>query len=152
MQWFVNMKPLAEPAIAAVQDGKTKFVPDRLKKLYFNWMENIHDWCISRQLWWGHRIPAWYCEICGGSPWPRKPDACQNCGSATSARTKTCSTPGFPQPSGLSHPRLAGGYRDLRRSIRRVLVTAYDIIFFWVARMIFMGAGFQPARFRSIRS
>ena len=80
-QWFVKMKPLAEPAIAAVKEGKTKFVPDRFSKIYYNWMENIRDWCISRQLWWGHRIPAWYCEECGEMTVSREdPACCPKCG------------------------------------------------------------------------
>ena len=82
-QWFVKMKPLAEPAIAAVKEGKTKFVPDRFSKISYNWMENIRDWCISRQLWWGHRIPAWYCDDCGEMTVSRTdPTACPKCGSA----------------------------------------------------------------------
>ena len=139
-QWFVKMKPLAEPAIQAVRDGKTKFIPERFDKTYYNWMENIRDWCISRQLWWGHRIPAWYCDDCGEITVSRE-DAtvCAHCGSAHihqdpdtldtwfSSALWPFSTLGWPDKT----PELAHYYPT------DTLVTGYDIIFFWVARMIF---------------
>ncbi|MBR3553187.1 MAG: valine--tRNA ligase [Clostridia bacterium] len=139
-QWFVRMKPLAEPAIRAVREGKTKFVPERFDKTYFNWMENIRDWCISRQLWWGHRIPAWYCDDCGEITVSRTdPTACAHCGSAHihqdpdtldtwfSSALWPFSTLGWPDKT----PELQHYYPT------NTLVTGYDIIFFWVARMIF---------------
>ena len=139
-QWFVKMKPLAEPAIKAVKDGKTKFIPERFDKIYFNWMENIRDWCISRQLWWGHRIPAWYCEDCGEITVSREdPIKCCKCGSEHitqdpdtldtwfSSALWPFSTLGWPDKT----PELAHYYPT------STLVTGYDIIFFWVARMIF---------------
>ena len=139
-QWFVKMKPLAEPAIKAVKDGKTKFIPERFDKIYFNWMENIRDWCISRQLWWGHRIPAWYCEDCGEITVSREdPTKCCKCGSEHitqdpdtldtwfSSALWPFSTLGWPDKT----PELAHYYPT------STLVTGYDIIFFWVARMIF---------------
>ncbi|MBQ7598816.1 MAG: valine--tRNA ligase [Clostridia bacterium] len=139
-QWFVKMKPLAEPAIKAVRDGKTKFIPERFDKTYYNWMENIRDWCISRQLWWGHRIPAWYCDDCGEITVEREdPTHCAHCGSAHihqdpdtldtwfSSALWPFSTLGWPEKT----PELAHYYPT------NTLVTGYDIIFFWVARMIF---------------
>ena len=139
-QWFVKMQPLAEPAIKVVREGKTKFIPERFDKTYFNWMENIRDWCISRQLWWGHRIPAWYCDDCGEITVSRE-DAtvCAHCGSAHihqdpdtldtwfSSALWPFSTLGWPDKT----PELAHYYPT------DTLVTGYDIIFFWVARMIF---------------
>lgn len=143
-QWFVKMKPLAEPAIEAVRNGKVKFVPERFEKIYFHWMENIRDWCISRQLWWGHRIPAWYCEECGEiivTKHSDGPDVCPKCGSSRlhqdpdtldtwfSSALWPFSTMGWPKNT----PELGYYYPT------SVLVTGYDIIFFWVARMIFSG-------------
>ena len=140
-QWFVKMKPLAEPAIAAVKEGKTKFVPDRFSKIYYNWMENIRDWCISRQLWWGHRIPAWYCEECGEMTVSREdPACCPKCGGKLhqdedvldtwfSSALWPFSTLGWPEET-----------EDLKYFYpTSMLVTGYDIIFFWVARLIFSG-------------
>ncbi|HEY5465985.1 MAG TPA: valine--tRNA ligase, partial [Clostridia bacterium] len=141
LQWFVRMKPLAEPAIKAVRDGETQFVPERFDKIYFNWMENIRDWCISRQLWWGHRIPAYYCTACGETVVAREmPEHCPACGGSLKQDEDTLdtwfssalwpfSTLGWPEPT----DDLAKFYPT------SVLVTAYDIIFFWVARMIFSG-------------
>ena len=142
MQWFVKMAPLAAPAIDAVRSGKTKFVPERFDKVYFNWMENIRDWCISRQLWWGHRIPAWYCADCGEVVVSREdPTVCPKCGSHHlhqdedtldtwfSSALWPFSTLGWPDKT----PELAYFYPT------DTLVTGYDIIFFWVARMIFSG-------------
>ncbi len=141
-QWFVKMKPLAEAAIEVVKDGRIKFVPERFTKTYMNWMENVHDWCISRQLWWGHRIPAWYCSDCGKITVSRE-DACQcaHCGSKNinqeedvldtwfSSALWPFSTMGWPEKT----PELDFWYPTT------VMVTGYDIIFFWVARMIFSG-------------
>ncbi len=141
-QWFVKMEPLAKPAIEAVKSGETKFVPERFEKIYFHWMENIKDWCISRQLWWGHRIPAWYCQDCGEVMVAREaPHACPKCGSGKleqdpdtldtwfSSALWPFSTLGWPEET----PELKYFYPT------NTLVTAYDIIFFWVARMIFSG-------------
>ncbi|MDW7659020.1 MAG: valine--tRNA ligase, partial [Bacillota bacterium] len=139
-QWFVSMKPLAEPAIAAVQENMTRFVPERFEKIYFNWMENIRDWCISRQLWWGHRIPAWYCQDCGEIIVSRsKPAACQKCNGDNLKQDEDTLDTWF---SSALWPFSTLGWPDDTEDMRRfyptsVLVTAYDIIFFWVARMIF---------------
>ena len=141
-QWFVKIEPLAKPAIDAVEDGRIKIVPERFTKVYLNWMENIRDWCISRQLWWGHRIPVWYCGDCGElTVASRDPEACAKCGSQDSSRTRMCSTPGSARGSGPI-PRWAGPM--IPRTLRyfyptSVMETAYDILFFWVARMIMMG-------------
>ena len=138
-QWFVKMKPLAEPAIQVVKEGKVKFVPDRFSKIYFNWMENIQDWCISRQLWWGHRIPAYYCMDCGEfivtlDP----PKICEKCGGKLKQDEDTLDT-WFSSAlwpfSTLGWPEETEDYKYFYPT--SVLVTGYDIIFFWVARMIF---------------
>lgn len=141
-QWYVRMKPLAEPAIDVVRNGTIKFVPDRFSKIYFNWMENIQDWCISRQLWWGHRIPAYYCLECGhmmvqGS----EPDVCPKCGSARIEQENDTLDTWF---SSALWPFSTLGWPEKTEDLEYfyptdVLVTAYDIIFFWVARMIFSG-------------
>ena len=141
-QWFVKMKPLAEAAIEVVKDGRIKFVPERFTKTYMNWMENVHDWCISRQLWWGHRIPAWYCDDCGEISVSREDICeCKHCGSKNihqeedvldtwfSSALWPFSTMGWPEKT----PELDYWYPTT------VMVTGYDIIFFWVARMIFSG-------------
>jgi valyl-tRNA synthetase len=139
-QWFVSMKPLAGPAIAAVQEKQTRFVPERFEKIYFNWMENIRDWCISRQLWWGHRIPAWYCQDCGEISVARlAPASCPKCGSHSLKQDEDTLDTWF---SSALWPFSTLGWPDKTEDMRRfyptsVLVTAYDIIFFWVARMIF---------------
>ena len=140
-QWFVKMKPLAKPAIRAVKDGRIKFVPERFEKIYLNWMENIRDWCISRQLWWGHRIPAYYCRDCGETIVDyHMPESCSACGGTTLNRMRMCWTPGSALRYGLFQP-LAGPIRPGISNTfpTSVLVTGYDIIFFWVARMIFSG-------------
>ena len=142
-QWFVKMKPLAEPAIEAVKNDSIKFVPKRYEKTYFNWMENIQDWCISRQLWWGHRIPAYYCDKCGHINVSKtKVEKCEKCGSTElhqdedtldtwfSSALWPFSTLGWPNKD-------AEDLKDFYPT--NVLVTGYDIIFFWVARMIFSG-------------
>ncbi|MDI9468694.1 MAG: valine--tRNA ligase [Bacillota bacterium] len=141
-QWFVHMKPLAAPAIDAVRDGRIRFVPDRFERVYEEWMKNIQDWCISRQLWWGHRIPAWYCGDCGRITVSMEtPGACAHCGSAQleqdpdtldtwfSSALWPFSTLGWPHDT----PELKRHYPT------DDLITGYDIIFFWVARMIFSG-------------
>ena len=141
-QWFVSMKPLAEPAIAAVKDGTIKFVPDRFSKIYFNWMENIQDWCISRQLWWGHRIPAYYCQECGHMMVERDhPDVCPKCGSSKIIQDPDVLDTWF---SSALWPFSTLGWPNKTEDLEyfyptNVLVTGYDIIFFWVARMIFSG-------------
>ena len=139
-QWFVKMEPLAKPAIKVVRDGEVKFIPERFDKIYYNWMENIRDWCISRQLWWGHRIPAWYCADCGEITVSKgEPSTCCKCGSKNieqdpdtldtwfSSALWPFSTLGWPEKT----PELMHYYPT------STLVTGYDIIFFWVARMIF---------------
>ncbi|MBQ6601109.1 MAG: valine--tRNA ligase, partial [Clostridia bacterium] len=139
-QWFVKMEPLAKPAIKVVRDGEVKFIPERFDKIYYNWMENIRDWCISRQLWWGHRIPAWYCADCGEITVSKEePTCCCKCASKSieqdpdtldtwfSSALWPFSTLGWPEKT----PELMHYYPT------STLVTGYDIIFFWVARMIF---------------
>ena len=142
-QWFVKMKPLAEPAIEAVRDGRIKFVPERFSKTYYNWMENVHDWCISRQLWWGHQIPAWYCDDCGHVTVSRT-DACEceACHSRNIHRDPDVLDTWF---SSALWPFSTLGWPDKDAEDLKfwyptsVMVTGYDIIFFWVARMIFSG-------------
>ena len=141
-QWFVKMEPLAKPAIEAVRTGKTKFVPERFSKTYYNWMENIRDWCISRQLWWGHRIPAWYCADCGETIVRREePKACPKCGGAHLAQDEdvldTWFSSGLWPFSTLGWPKDSEDVKYFYPT--SMLVTGYDIIFFWVARMIFSG-------------
>ena len=139
-QWFVKMKPLAEPAIEVVKNGTVKFVPERFSKIYFNWMENIQDWCISRQLWWGHRIPAYYCQGCGEMMVVREqPDRCPKCGSTNLVQDPDTLDTWF---SSALWPFSTLGWPEKTRDLEYfyptdVLVTGYDIIFFWVARMIF---------------
>lgn len=141
-QWFVKMEPLAKPAIDVVREGKLRLIPERMEKIYYNWMENIKDWCISRQLWWGHRIPAWYCEDCGETIVAKEtPEKCPKCGGSHlhqdedtldtwfSSALWPFSTLGWPEKT----PELSYFYPT------DTLVTGYDIIFFWVARMIFSG-------------
>jgi len=150
-QWYVKMKPLAEPAVATVKKGEVIFVPERFTKIYLNWMENIRDWCISRQLWWGHRIPAWYCDVCGGTVVSvDEPEGCPSCGAGAgrlrqeedvldtwfSSALWPFSTLGWPDET----PELDFFFPT------SVLVTAYDIIFFWVARMIFSSYHFMNER------
>ncbi|MDR2655979.1 MAG: valine--tRNA ligase [Oscillospiraceae bacterium] len=141
-QWFVSMKPLAEPAVQAVRDGETQLVPARFEKIYFNWMENIRDWCISRQLWWGHRIPAYYCGDCGGLNVSRDiPEVCPKCGSHNIKQDEDTLDTWF---SSALWPFSTLGWPDETEDLKYfyptdTLVTAYDIIFFWVARMIFSG-------------
>ncbi len=141
-QWFVKMEPLAKEALEVVQDGRITFVPDRFVKNYTNWMENAHDWCISRQLWWGHQIPAWYCADCGHITVSRiDPDKCEKCGSRNIKRDEDVLDTWF---SSALWPFSTLGWPDKTPDLEyfyptSVLVTGYDIIFFWVARMIFSG-------------
>ena len=142
-QWFVKMEPLAKEAIRVVKDGTIKFVPERFTKTYINWMENVHDWCISRQLWWGHQIPAWYCDECGHINVSRQdPTRCEKCGCTHLTREEDVLDTWFSSAlwpfSTLGWPNKDS--EDLRYWYpTSVLVTGYDIIFFWVARMIFSG-------------
>ena len=142
IQWFVKTKPLAEPAILAVEEGRIQFIPENWTKVYYEWMHNIRDWCISRQLWWGHRIPAWYCQECGEIVVSREtPERCTKCGSARleqdpdvldtwfSSGLWPFSTMGWPEESA-----------DLQKYYpTSLLITGFDILFFWVARMIMLG-------------
>lgn len=152
-QWFVKMKPLAEPAIRAVREGRVRFVPERFEKIYLNWMENIRDWCISRQLWWGHRIPAWYCGNCGEVIVDTQPPAsCTKCGSLQLEQDPDVLDTWF---SSALWPFSTMGWPEQTEDLKSfypttVLVTGYDIIFFWVARMIFMALEFtgqEPFRY-----
>ena len=142
MQWFVKMKPLAEPAIEAVKQGETKFVPERFEKIYFHWLENIRDWCISRQLWWGHRIPAFYCEDCGEIIVQRDdPTVCPKCGSAHLHQDEDTLDTWF---SSALWPFSTLGWPEETDELKyfyptSTLVTGYDIIPFWVMRMMFSG-------------
>ena len=140
-QWFVKMEPLAKPAVDVVKNGEIRFIPDRMDKIYYNWMENIKDWCISRQLWWGHQIPAWYCDCGETIVSETEPKVCPKCGGTHLKRDEDTldtwfssalwpfSTLGWPEET----PELKYFYPT------NTLVTGYDIIFFWVARMIFSG-------------
>jgi valyl-tRNA synthetase len=145
-QWFIRIQPLADTAIAAVEQGYIRFTPEQYAKTYFEWMRNIHDWCISRQLWWGHRIPAWHCAQCGKITVARStPEACAHCGSSRIEQEKDvldtwfssgllpCSSLGWPERT----PDLDAFYPT------RLLVTGFDILFFWVARMIMLGCHFM---------
>jgi len=140
-QWFVRMEPLAKPAIDAVKDGDIRFIPERMDKVYYNWMENIKDWCISRQLWWGHQIPAWYCE-CGETIVSETvPTVCPKCGGTHLTRDPDTLDTWF---SSALWPFSTLGWPDNTEELKyfyptNTLVTGYDIIFFWVARMIFSG-------------
>ena len=140
-QWFVKMQPLAEPALEVVRDGRVRFEPERFTKIYTNWMENVHDWCISRQLWWGHRIPAYYCDKCGETV-VSKTDVtvCPKCGDHMTQESDVLDT----WFSSALWPFSTLGWPDKTPELEKyypttVLVTGYDIIFFWVARMIFSG-------------
>jgi len=141
-QWFVKMHPLAEPAIKAVENGEVRIIPKGWENTYFDWMNNIRDWCISRQIWWGHRIPAWYCEECGEITVAREdPVVCTRCGSRNIVRDPDVLDTWF---SSALWPFSTMGWPDDTPELRRyypttVLVTAFDILFFWVARMVMMG-------------
>ena len=144
LQWFVRVGPLAGPAIEAVRDGRIRFVPDYYARDYFNWMENLHDWCISRQLWWGHRIPAWYCHACGQTLVSREdPRACP-CGSHHLEQDPDVLDTWF---SSALWPFSTMGWPDHTTDLRvfyptSLMITGFDILFFWVARMIMMGLEF----------
>ncbi|MBR6096781.1 MAG: valine--tRNA ligase [Oscillospiraceae bacterium] len=141
-QWFVKMAPLAKEALRVVNDGTIRFVPERFAKTYTNWMENVHDWCISRQLWWGHQIPAWYCDDCGHINVGREdPTKCEKCGCTRLTREEDVLDTWF---SSALWPFSTLGWPDKTPALdywypTSVMVTGYDIIFFWVARMIFSG-------------
>ncbi len=144
-QWFVKIKPMAKSALAAVQDGRIRIVPEHFSKVYYNWMENIQDWCISRQLWWGHRIPVWYCEDCSGMTVAREdPSQCQHCASENIHQDEDVLDTWFS--SGL-WPFSTLGWPDETEDLKyfyptSVMETGYDILFFWVARMIMSGLEF----------
>ncbi len=154
LQWFVKVEPMIEPSVAPIKDGRARFVPQRWENNYFRWMENLRDWCISRQLWWGHRIPAWYCDACDETIVSvEEPAACTSCGHGSlrqeqdvldtwfSSQLWPFSTMGWPEET-----------EDLAKYYPTdVLVTAYDIIYFWVARMMMMGVHFtDTAPFQDI--
>ena len=140
-QWFVKMEPLAKPALEVVYDGRVKFEPERFTKTYTNWMENVHDWCISRQLWWGHRIPAFYCDACGEMTVSKTDiEKCPKCGAPVRQENDVLDT----WFSSALWPFSTMGWPDKTEELAKyyptsVLVTGYDIIFFWVARMVFSG-------------
>ena len=141
-QWFVRMDELAKPAIAAIEKGELRFVPERFNKTYLHWLENIHDWCISRQIWWGHRIPAYYCDECGEVVVSaQKPDKCPKCGGTHLTQDEDTLDTWF---SSALWPFSTLGWPEETEDLKKfyptsVLVTGYDIIFFWVVRMVFSG-------------
>lgn len=144
-QWFVKIKPLAEAALNAVKDGQVRIIPDHFTKVYYNWMENIQDWCISRQLWWGHRIPVWYCDDCHEVTVARQdPDRCAHCGSGKIHQDEdvldTWFSSGLWPFSTLGWPEETPDYKYFYPTT--ILETGYDILFFWVARMIMDGIEF----------
>ena len=144
-QWFVKIKPLADPALAAVQDGRIRIIPEHFEKVYFNWLENIKDWCISRQLWWGHRIPVWYCDDCGQQTCTRAdPSECSHCGSKNIRQDPdvldTWFSSGLWPFSTLGWPEETPDYKYFYPT--SMMETGYDILFFWVARMIMDGLEF----------
>ena len=145
-QWFVKVAPLAEPAIKAVEDGQTRFVPKNWENLYFDWMRNIRDWCISRQIWWGHRIPAWHCKDCGGiTVGTTDPTRCSKCNGANIEQDPDVLDTWF---SSALWPFSTLGWPDKTEELdmfypTAVLSTSFDIIFFWVARMMMMGLKFK---------
>jgi valyl-tRNA synthetase len=146
VQWFVKTKPLAEPAILAVKEKRTRIIPEQWEKVYFDWMESIRDWCISRQIWWGHRIPAWHCEDCGGITVDRQvPTRCKDCGSTNLYQDPDVLDTWF---SSALWPFATLGWPQRTKELEvfyptSVLVTGFDILFFWVARMMMMGLHFM---------
>jgi valyl-tRNA synthetase len=146
LQWFVSMKKLAVPAVRAVKEGKIRIIPKKWDKIYYDWMENIRDWCISRQLWWGHRIPVWYCKDCGKMTVNEEiPKVCRECGSSNIEQDKDVLDTWF---SSCLWPFAVFGWPEETEELKyffptSVLVTAHDIIFFWVARMIMMSLYFR---------
>ncbi len=152
-QWFVKTRPLAEPAMAAVRDGRTRIVPERFEKVYFHWLENIRDWPVSRQLWWGHRIPAWTCQAGHLTVDTEAPAACAECGSGDLVQDPDVLDTWF---SSALWPFSTLGWPERTRDLEvfyptSVLVTGYDILFFWVARMMFMGLEFmREVPFRTV--
>ncbi len=144
-QWYVSIKPLAKPAIEAVESGRIRFVPENWSKTYFDWMYNIQDWCISRQLWWGHRIPAWYCDPCGELHVSLEaPQGCKKCGGELRQEQDVLDT----WFSSALWPFSTLGWPERTAELEKyyptnVLGTGFDIIFFWVARMIMMGLKFM---------
>ncbi|MCD6355801.1 MAG: valine--tRNA ligase [Anaerolineaceae bacterium] len=153
-QWFVKVKEISEPALEVVRNGSVRIIPDHFTKVYYNWMENIHDWCISRQLWWGHRIPVWYCDNCGEMTVQRKdPTECQYCGSKNIHQDKdvldTWFSSGLWPFSTLGWPDETPDYKYFYPT--SVMETGYDILFFWVARMMMSGLAFtKKAPFHTI--
>jgi valyl-tRNA synthetase len=152
-QWFVRMQPLAEPAIRAVEEGRIRIVPSQWEKTYYEWMRNIRDWCVSRQIWWGHRIPAWYCDPCGEVIVSRStPTACPRCGGSLRPETDVLDT----WFSSALWPFSTLGWPERTQALRvyyptSCLVTGFDILFFWVARMIMMGLRFmEDVPFREV--
>jgi len=148
MQWFLKIQPLADKAIAAVKDGHIRFTPEMYAKTYFEWMGNIHDWCLSRQLWWGHRIPAWHCAACGRMTVARDaPEMCEHCESTSQALTQETDVLDTWFSSGLL-PFTVFGWPEQTTDLNefyptQLLVTGFDILFFWVARMIMLGTHFM---------
>jgi valyl-tRNA synthetase len=146
LQWFVKTKPLAKTAIEAVRDGRTRIIPEVWEKTYFEWMENIRDWCISRQIWWGHRIPAWYCDGCGEVIVSKEvPTSCPKCGSGSLTPETDVLDTWF---SSALWPFSTMGWPKETKLLKKfyptsVLVTGFDILFFWVARMMMMGLKFM---------
>ncbi|MEW6456355.1 MAG: valine--tRNA ligase [Acidobacteriota bacterium] len=144
-QWFMKVKPLAERAVQVVKEGRTKFIPENWEKIYFDWMENIHDWCISRQIWWGHRLPVWYCKECNEIIVDEEPPIkCSKCKNSDLRQEKDVLDTWF---SSALWPFSTLGWPDKTEDLKRyyptdLLITGFDIIFFWVARMIMMGMKF----------
>ena len=146
LQWYVKVGPLAKEAIAAVAEGRTRIVPQHWEKTYFEWMNNIQDWCISRQIWWGHRIPAWYCRDCAGITVAREDvEACRHCGSAAIDQETDVLDTWF---SSALWPFSTMGWPERTATLQKFyptscLVTGFDILVFWVARMMMMGINFM---------
>ncbi|MGH9661253.1 MAG: class I tRNA ligase family protein, partial [Bryobacteraceae bacterium] len=148
-QWFVKVKPLADAAIRAVEEGRTRFIPDNYAKIYFDWLTNVHDWCISRQLWWGHRIPAWHCGSCSEVMVARDaPQQCPRCSAQKLIQDSDVLDTWF---SSALWPFSTLGWPDDTQDLRvfyptALMITGFDILFFWVARMMMMGIEFMRER------